>query len=286
MESLAKQALIVEGGAMRGIFAAGVLDAFISEQHYPFELIIAVSAGATNTVGYLGRHIGRSRKIISRLATTRRFFNPRRFALGGHLTDVHWLWHESCKVLPLNMDNFAKAPEFIAVVTDVDSGQAQYIPVTASNMDDVMLATCALPIAFKETPQIGDNTFTDGGMADSIPVAEAYRRGARDITVVLSHPLGYRMKPSRLPWLTQRIFKEHPNLAQTLLDRAKVYNASLDFIDNPPADCRLTVIAPPNDFAVSRLTMDRNKLDAGYQMGIEAGQQYLTERQQLLAASA
>lgn len=281
MQPKANKALIVEGGAMRGIFAAGVLDSFIQQQHYAFDLILAVSAGATNSVGYLSRRQGRSRKIITRLATTRRFFNPRRFAFGGHLTDVHWLWHESRKLLPLHLDCLTKGPQLVAVVTDVHSGGARYMNVTPDNLDEVMLATCALPIAFKEMPQIDHQPFTDGGMADSIPVQEAYRRGARDLTVVLSHPLGYRMKPSRLPWLTQHLFRDHPELAQTLLDRASHYNAALDFIAHPPADCQLRVIAPPQDFAVGRLTMDKAKLDAGYRMGLGAGRDYLAMEQRL-----
>ncbi|WP_035480778.1 patatin-like phospholipase family protein [Gallaecimonas xiamenensis] len=286
MERTGQQALVVEGGAMRGIFAAGVLDCWLHHHYQPFDLVLGVSAGATNSVGYLCRQPGRSRKIISRLARTRRFFDPRRFALGGHLADVAWLWHESRKVLPLNLGNFDEACPLLVVITDVATGQPRYLQASRDNLDPLMLATCALPLVYKAMPEFEDKPYTDGGMSDSIPVAEAYRRGARDITVVLSHPLGYRKKPSRLPWLTQRLFKDQPQLAQTLLDRAKHYNAALDFIESPPADCRVQVVAPPPDFAVGRLTMDKAKVDAGYRMGLDQGLAHLQRLGLQEAASA
>lgn len=111
---------------------------------------------------------------------------------------------------------------------------------------------------------------TDGGVADSIPVLKAYEMGARKITVVLSRPLGYRKSPVRHGWLIQKLFRDTPKLAQAMLCRTEGYNRAIEFIHNPPADCELTVIAPPPTFSVGRTTTDQAKLQAGYQLGMAA----------------
>ena len=95
-----KKALVVEGGAMRGIFAAGVLDTFMTKNHYDFDFAIGVSAGATNLSTYVTRTPCLSKKIITDYATKKEFFSPLRFIKGGHMTDVHWLWHQCKDALP------------------------------------------------------------------------------------------------------------------------------------------------------------------------------------------
>ena len=139
-------------------------------------------------------------------------------------------------------------------------------------------ATPALPIAYRESPCFSGGCYTDGGVADSIPVREAYRRGARDITVILSHPLSYRMKPQKHQWMLKKLLKKFPNIAESMAVRADNYNQSLEFIRNPPKDATIKVIAPPEAFAVKRLTMDQSTLNAGYEMGIEAGEEHLAIR--------
>lgn len=111
---------------------------------------------------------------------------------------------------------------------------------------------------------------TDGGVADSIPVEQAYKMGAKEITVILSRPLGYQKKPSKAPWLTKKFLAQNPKLAEAALKRAKNYNRSISFIQSPPKDCTIHVIAPPANFPVGRLTKDKIKLDIGYNMGIQA----------------
>ena len=98
-----KRAIVVEGGAMRGIFAAGVLDKFMEENYYPFDFAVGVSAGATNLSTYVSRMHGLSKTIITQYATKREFFSPLRFIKGGHMTDVHWLWHHSKQSLGIKV---------------------------------------------------------------------------------------------------------------------------------------------------------------------------------------
>lgn len=138
-----------------------------------------------------------------------------------------------------------------------------------------MEATTALPVAYRETPCFSGSCFTDGAVADSIPVKEAYRRGARDITVILSHPLSYSMPESNSHWLMKRLLSDNPMVAETLKTRANRYNQALDFIRFPPADAKIRVIAPPEDFPVKRLSRKHAVLESGYQMGVNAGAEHL-----------
>ncbi|WP_035479251.1 patatin-like phospholipase family protein [Aliagarivorans marinus] len=273
-----QHALVVEGGAMRGIFASGVLDAFMSESYYPFDFVIGVSAGASNLVCYQSRQPRRSYRILTELAISDNFLSARRFVRGGHLIDVKWLWEESKRRFPISEQALYSACPFYVTMTDVDSAESHYHRVNPSNIDPLLEATCALPLAYKATPQIDGKRYTDGAVGDSIPVKQAYQMGAKRITVILSHPEGYEQAQTRYPWLMKRLFRQYPSLSRAILKRAESYNQALDFIANPPADCQVEVLAPPVEFDVSRLTMDLDKLNQGYQMGLQVGGVYLSRK--------
>ncbi|SFO75930.1 patatin-like phospholipase family protein [Enterovibrio norvegicus] len=273
-----QRALVVEGGAMRGIFASGVLDAFLENNYKPYDFAVGVSAGASNLLGYLAGQQKRSYHVITELATDSRFFNPTRFLRGGNLIDVQWLWDESHSRFPLDRKTFFNAIPLLATVTNVDTGLADYYWVNEDNITDVIEATSALPVAYRQTPCFSGGCYTDGGVADSIPVAEAYRRGARDITVVLSHPADFTMSPMKMPGLMDHLLKKYPNIADAMRQRAERYNQSLSFIKNPPVDCKIRVIAPPKNFSIGRFTMKKSKLDVGYEMGKKAGRRHIAKQ--------
>jgi predicted patatin/cPLA2 family phospholipase len=273
-----KSALVVEGGGMRGIFAAGVLDSFMDYDFRPFDFVIGVSAGASNLIGYLSDQPLRSYQIITRLATTKSFYNPTRFVQGGNLVDVRWLIEESNRQFPINEERLFSSIPFYATATNIATGKADYYRVSKHNFTLAIEATSALPLVYRQTPCFSGGCYTDGGIADSIPVIEAHRRGAREITIILSKPLNYRMKKPKSEWMMKRLFARYPNVADAVIQRADNYNRSLDFIKNPPADTKINVIAPPNHFAVKRLTMKKSVLDEGYLMGVNQGFNYIQQK--------
>ncbi|MBE0486144.1 patatin family protein [Marinobacter sp.] len=272
------KSLVVEGGAMRGIFAAGVLDAFLEHQYQPFARAYGVSAGSTNLIGYLSGDHGRNREIITGHACRPEFIDWKRFARGGHLCDVHWLWHQSFDDVPLSLNHYLKGhTELWVTTTSALTGQPCYFRIDETNLHDVFTASCSLPVAYRDYPPVNGEPMTDGGLADSIPVLRAYEDGARDITVVLSRPTGYRKKPPRFSFVPKRLFRAYPALAEASLKRAEQYNGALAFIENPPADCRVRVIVPPANFPVGRLTRKPELLDRGYLDGHLAGLRYLDQ---------
>ncbi|NVD06810.1 patatin family protein [Vibrio sp. JPW-9-11-11] len=275
------KAIVVEGGAMRGIFAAGVLDQFLNHDYNPYDLAIGVSAGASNLVGFLAKQHGRSHQVITRLATNSLFYSPKRFLTGGSLVNVKWLVTQSERHYPLDKKTLFGNTPLLATTTNVATGRADYYKVTPNNLSQVLEATSALPIVYKQTPCFSGQCYTDGGVADSIPVKEAYQRGAREITVVLSHPLNYQMPERKSALLFKGLLKRYPKVGQAMVERARRYNQSLEFIRRPPNDAIIRVIAPPENFAVKRLTMDLGLLEAGYKIGLEEGKKHLANRQGL-----
>ena len=258
---------------MRGIFAAGVLDAFLAKQYCPFDVCYGVSAGATALAAYLSSQSGRTYTVITDISCRPEFISFGRFLRGGHWLDLDWLWPVSLQELPFDMATFRanRVPLYITT-TRVSDGRASYFLAKPECAMTIAKASCSVPLAYRGFVDIAGEAHTDGGAADSIPVLEAYARGARHLTVVLSQPWGYRKHPSRYPVLLRLLLRKTPALAQAMLARHIAYNAALDFIASPPADCTVELIAPPSHFAVGRLTRDKARLDAGYQMGLCAGE--------------
>lgn len=271
-----KRALVVEGGAMRGIFAAGVLDGFMREKFKPYDVAIGVSAGSTNLIGYLTEDYQRSYRILTELAQSKDFIDPIRGMLGGHLCDVEWLWRTSYDEIELHFERYleAKIPLF-AVTTRVEDGAPCYFKVTEHNMHQLFPASCAIPIAFRDFPEVDGVAMTDGGVADSIPVLKAYEMGAREITVILSRAKGYRKTSTRSLGVTRRILSQYPKLCDAIEDRSERYNATIDFIENPPADCTIHIIAPPEYMPVGRFTRQRERLEIGYNAGLRAAFEHM-----------
>lgn len=271
-----KRALVVEGGAMRGIFAAGVLDGFMRDKFKPFDFAIGVSAGSTNLIGYLTEDYQRSYRILTELAQSKDFIDPIRGMLGGHLCDVEWLWRTSYDEIELHFERYAagKVPLY-AVTTRVEDGAPCYIEVTEHNMHQLFPASCAIPLAFRDFPEVDGAAMTDGGVADSIPVLKAYEMGAREITVILSRAKGYRKTSTRSLGMTRRILGQYPKLCDAIEDRSERYNATIDFIENPPADCTIHIIAPPEYMPVGRFTRQRERLEIGYNAGLRAAFEHI-----------
>lgn len=269
-------ALVVEGGAMRGIFAAGVLDAFLAQGRTAFDHCIGVSAGAVNLAAFLAGQRGRNHSVITDYSCRPEFISLARFVRGGHWLDLDWLWAITIRECRLDLARFAANPVPLTVVaTRVSDGQAAYLKGNAAELEQQIKASCSVPLVYRDFVRISGEAMTDGGVADSIPVRHAYEQGARDITVVLSRPFGYRKRAPRMPALHRYLLRETPALARASLSRHQSYNDAIDFIRQPPADCRIRVIVPPAGFRVGRMTTDKGRLEQGYQMGWQAALDYL-----------
>ena len=273
-----ESALIVEGGAMRGIYSAGVLDEFIRADYYPFDWYFGVSAGASNTAAYIGKKYGRNYKVITDYCRRPEFKSLRRFLRGGHLIDIEWLWDITERELDIGLDEIDKHKgRFLAVVTDAETGEADYIAPERHELFQAIKCSAAMPLAFRDSIGFRGRTWLDGGVADSLPVKEAYRRGARKIMVIRSNPASYRKQAYRFRHLFPYILRQYPAVARRLQRRHIEYNAALDFIRNPPDDCQVIELCPPEAFSAGQFTTDMQILDEAYAMGKADGVNILSQ---------
>jgi predicted patatin/cPLA2 family phospholipase len=267
-------ALVIEGGAMRGIFAAGVLDVFLEQQFSPFDLALGVSVGASNMLSFLARQHGRTRRCFLNQMVRPEFIDPWRAARGGHVMDLDWLWDAIEREDPLDRRAAAASSvEFALVATCVRSGEPHYLVPTASDMLDALKASCAFPILYRKTIGFGDEHYVDGGLSDPIPVREAYRRGARTIVVVRSRAAHF-VKDARLSnrfgaWA----LRSKPGLVKACRNAASVYRDAVSFMRDPPADCRVIQVAPAGSLATKRTSRDVSALHRDYALGRALGRE-------------
>ena len=280
-----KSALVVEGGGMRCIFAAGVLHSFGKAGFDPFDLYIGVSAGACHLASHLAGQHDRNFDITLRYSMTSDFINPWRFLRGGHLMDLDWMWEQTIRNYCLDLAYLfeklrSQNKEYLIVVTSMESGQAVYLHPDENMLAHYLKVSSSLPVLYRNILEIDNEKATDGGIADAIPVREACRRGATDITVIRSRSAGYVKKHSRLAAaIFSLYFRKYPRLVEKFRKRAENYNASVEFIHSPPEGVRITEIAPPDNTAIGRTTKNETPLRAAYETGIDYGNKFIKTSQ-------
>lgn len=272
-EKTACNALVVEGGAMRGIFSTGILDAFLKNHFNPFQIAVGVSAGATNIASYLAEMFQRNYKVYTDYSSRPDFINWSKFIKGGHLVDLDWLWDLTIREIRLDLEKILNSnTEFYIGVTQVDTGEPVFIKPTKDNLEEVLKASSAIPVFYRGFVRLNETDYVDGGLADPIPVYEAYRRGAKKILVLRSRPQSYTMKANwQLLLMSKLYLKEYPNLLKTIRNRSDKYHQAIAFMRHPPAGVQITEVNPPEAFQTKRLTKDVTVLKEGYQTGYEMG---------------
>lgn len=260
--------LIIEGGAMRGVFSTGLLDGFLEEKFNPFDLYIGVSSGASNIAAYLAEMPGRNAKIYLDYSLRPEFISYSRFLLGGHLLDLDWLWEITIREIRLDSAKiYSKGKPFIAVLTDIKTGKSYYKTTSAQDLENILKASSAMPLIYRGYPVIEGCPFADGSLSDPLPVKAAIDMGAGRIMVVRSRVKSYIKRRSIFDHVVRFRSADVPQLIGSLRRRADRYNKSVSLIRNPPPGVSIIEICPPDDFRVSRLTRDIQLLREGYEQG-------------------
>ncbi len=262
-------ALVVEGGAMRGVFSTGLLDGFLERGFDPFAMGVGVSAGAGNLAAYRARMHGRNLRIYTDYSLRPEFMNLGRFLHGGHLMDLDWLWRTTIAELRLDLDTIYAdlGRPLIVCLTDVGTGEAVYRRTEAADLEPLLKASSAMPILYRTFPRIDGRPMADGGLVDPLPVGEAIRRGAHRIMVIRSRPRGYQKKENLLQHILNWQLRRFTLLKQAMAGRVKRYNEMVDLIRRPPPGVSITEICPPDGFRSSRLSRDPRILHEGYEQG-------------------
>jgi predicted patatin/cPLA2 family phospholipase len=274
---MSRAAVVVEGGAMRGIFSVGVLDVFLERGFDPFDLAIGASAGACNLASHVARQAGRNRRTYFDLMTRREFIDIRRAALGRSAIDLDWLWDALAARDPLDVDAIGRSSvELVVVATSARSGEPVYLRPSAGAMYDALKGSCALPALYRGTVSVEGEPLVDGGVSDPIPVEEAYRRGARRILVIRTRPASYVKTNGWSSRLTAALMPQTPTgrvVAAAMLRTAERYQRAVRLLHAPPADCQVLHVAPTIPMRTSRTTRDPRALEHDYAHGRAMGEQ-------------
>ncbi len=273
-----KTALVVEGGGMRGIFAAGVLDAFLQERFNPFDLLIGVSAGAITLASYLSGQYQRYYRIITGPMNMKEFLSFRRFVNGGHLMDLDWLWEYAAEHEPLDTKAATGNPahEYLVGVTDALTGEPVFVHPDKDTLSHYLKASSALPVIYRDFVEVQGRRVADGGVAEPLPIREAYLRGARKIVVIRTRPANASKGCFLDSILAFFFLRGYPALRARIHRLNRAYRDAVRFIRYPPPDASICEIAPIRPLRSGRLSMGAVSIEADYRMGRKAGEDFLS----------
>lgn len=272
---MVKVGLVLEGGGMRGLYTAGVLDAFLDAK-IKVDKIVSVSAGALFGVNFASKQRGRTLRYNKKYMG-----NPDYMSLKSWLTTGNYVNREfSFYKLPMDLDKFDQAAfaqsgiDFYATVTNLETGQAEYIQITdVFEQMEVLRASSALPLASKIVNWQG-KSYLDGGLSDSIPLDFARQLGVDKLIVVLTQPADYRKKPSK-GLVYKTFYRSYPKLVETASRRAEQYNARVEEIQALEEVGQIFAVRPVQSLAIGRLEKDITKFDQVYQRGLEDAYQLM-----------
>ena len=288
-----KVALVAEGGGQRGIFMAGVLDAWLDAGHDPFDILIGTSAGSQNLTSFVARQKGYAKRLIRGLTRHKRFFQMGRGLVGKHIVDLDWYFQktqEANRLLDLDTakSNVANR-EILFTATNARDRKAYFLNPMKSqnNWVDLIKASSALPLLYKQGVPLhteieakkAANTdfYLDGGLAAPLPVTEAYQRGATKIVVIRTVDEGFQ---AQSPWL-QKISAVMcatgtcPKTIDYLLQHEHAYQKELAFIENPPEGVEVIQIFAPKKLQSKLLGSSDAQLRHDYKLGQYAGAAFL-----------
>lgn len=274
-----KTGLVMEGGAMRGMFTAGVIDVMM-EHGIEFDGAIGVSAGAAFGCNYKSRQIGRVIRYNTRFCQDKRYGGFRVLLKTGDYYSKEFCYDEvPHKHDPFDYDTYERNPmEFYVVCTDVDTGRAEYHKY--ENRHDHALdwirASASMPLVSRMV-EIDGRRYLDGALADSIPVDYFESIGYDRNVVILTRPEGYRMEADSLLPLMKLRYRRFPRLLDAIQTRHVVYNATLQKIARRERAGELLVIRPPMALPISRTEKDPEKLRAVYEIGRQTAERRLEE---------
>ncbi len=280
-----KTALILEGGAKRGIYTAGVLDVFLENVIMP-DAVFGVSAGAIHGCSYTAGQKERSIRYNLRYGNDPRFMSLKNWLKTGNVVDTEFCYHElPDKLDPFDHDSFEKAAaKFYAVCSNLVTGEAEYIlcPSLRDNRIDYLRASASLPF-LSRIVEIDGKKLLDGGICDSIPLKAAQDLGFSRNIVILTRPEGYRKKPAHNGWLARLVYRKYPAFAAAIARRHIMYNQELDYVVEQEKLGQALVLRPSRLIKIGKMETDLGIVRQMYELGRQDATARLAEIKAFLA---
>jgi predicted patatin/cPLA2 family phospholipase len=263
--------LVLEGGGMRGVYTAGVLDYFMDRDLY-FPYVVGVSAGACNAVSYISRQRGRNRKVTIGYIKDARYLSYWNWIRNKSIFGMDFIFNELPNRLePFDYQTFYSSMQRFAIGTlDAHTGETVYYTKHELMEQTLPIVQASSSLPFFATPvQFQGRTLFDGGIVDPIPLQKSIMDGNERHVVVLTREKGYRKSPFKQKWLAKRVYPSYNGLVDVLIKRSEIYNNTLDTIEQLEAQGSVLVIRPTAALKVSRVEKNAKKLEALYELGYE-----------------
>lgn len=273
--------LILEGGTLRPIFSAGVMDALL-DNNITFPYCIGVSAGITNGVSYISKQKGRNLEVVTKYRNDNRYLSYRNFLRCKSIFGLDFVFDEiPNNLIPFDMDTYRKYPGKVLVgVTNAPTGKTEYL--NGKDLDDkatMLRATCAIPLLFPVI-KINGKEYYDGGLCDPIPIKKAIADGNTKHLIVLTQPKGYKKELSKKNILVAKLLnKKYPNLKTPLLNRHNHYNETVKFCEQLENEGKVLILRP--EYNLDSFEKDINKLKSSYDHGYNLAINHLSEIKKL-----
>lgn len=262
--------LVLEGGAMRGQFTAGVLD-FFMEHGLWAEQVIGTSAGALNGYSYVAGDLGRSCYLNVKYCTDWRYLSMQSFARTGNAFGAEFVFDTIPNELePFNYEAFRNSPlKLTTVASNLETGEADYFTFGDPQDDiDYLRASSAMPLVSK-TVEVDGKKLLDGGSCDSIPLLYSITTEAEKHIVVLTQDSTYVKSPNKLMTLVRQIYSDYPLFCERLQYRHFEYNRQYRQMRRLHDEGVIFVIQPFAPIALSSMEKDPEKLLALYEQGYQ-----------------
>lgn len=272
-----KFGLVLEGGAMRGMFTAGVTDVLM-ENGINFDGAIGVSAGATFGCNVKSKQPGRAIRYNKKYCKDKRYCSIWSLIKTGDLYGADFCYN----VLPNQLDiydvqTYRENPmPFYIVASDCNTGKPVYKELKTCDANDLtwMRASASMPLASKIV-KVDGYELLDGGMTDSIPLEYFENLGFNKNLVILTQPREYKKKDNKLMWLMKIMLKKYPLIVEAMKNRAKVYNQEKEYVFKKEQQGDVFVICPETDLGVSRTENNPDELQRIYDLGRQTMQNNL-----------
>ena len=263
-----KTLLILEGGGLRGIYTAGVLDTFM-KNNIKVDCVIGVSAGALFGINYLSNQKGRALRYNLENVGNKNYMGFSSWIRTGNIMNKDFCFDKLIyETDPFDFDTFNKSKtDFYAVVTNVVTGKAEYIKIDdIENQLEYLRAGGSIPVVSKIV-HIKGKKYLDGGVADSVPIKWGLKKKKKKIIVVETRPKEYRKKKSN-NLLFKRVYRKYPKFVETYNNRYKVYNKTKEYIERLEEEKRVFVIRPSEIVKISRIEKNKDKIQEMYRLGM------------------
>ena len=263
--------LVLEGGGMRGLYTAGVLDAFLQEKIF-FSYCTAVSAGACMVLSYISRQQGRNFKVNVGYAGDKRYFGIKNFLKTGSVFGLDFIYNQiPNKLVPIDYDAFSRAGVKLEVATtDIETGQSCFFNISDIHDFTPIQASSALPMLVPVICYKG-HKLLDGGITSPIPIERSIQDGNERNVIILTQHCGYRKEKTKAATLAKLRYPRYPQLAKAMARRHIVYNQTLDDIFYLQSQGKALVIQPKHPVAIGRTEQDKGKLEELYMQGFSDG---------------